>query len=156
MNIFELLRREDVRLLKILRKLEDTTSRETQERELLLHQVRIQVYFLNEVLREHFYPTIAISLAGEDPALTEALEKARQEDEEIDALLDRLAGVQPWEKQYKLLVGRLVAQIKANAEWKEREIYERASRVMDEDQANTLGEMAAAELNGMRRGVTRV
>jgi hypothetical protein len=156
MNIFELLRREDVRLLKILRKLEDTTSRETEERELLLHQVRIHIFSLNEILREHFYPTVVLSLSKEDPALREAVERAKKEDDEIDGILDRLAEVQPWEKPYKHLVERLYAQARINVERRERELYEPASRLMGEDQANALGEMVVEELDGIRKAINRV
>jgi hypothetical protein len=155
MNIFELLRKEEVRLLKILRKLEDTSSREIQERELLLHQVRIHALTLNEILREHFYPTVVLSLGKEEPRLLQAVERAQEDDAEIERILEGLAEMQPWERSYKLLVERLVAQARLNAQWRERELFERASRLMPEGQAADLGEMVVEELNGARRSIER-
>jgi hypothetical protein len=155
MNIFELLRKEEVRLLKILRKLEDTSSRETQERELLLHQVRIHAVTLNEILREHFYPTVVLSLGKNEPRLLQAVERAQEDDAEIERILEESAEMQPWEKPYKHLVERLVAQVRLSAQWRERELYERASRLMPEDQAADLAELVVEELQGAKRSFIR-
>jgi hypothetical protein len=153
MNIFELLRREDIRLLKILRKLEDTTSPQAAEREMLLHQVRIHVFPLNVVLREHIYPTIVLSLGNQDQSLLEIVERARGEDEELEGLLDQLGEVSPQEKLFGTLLERLLGQGKLLAQWKERELYEPSMRLMEQDQADALGEMAFEELKAMRQAI---
>jgi hypothetical protein len=155
MNIFEVLRREDVRLLKILRKLEDTTSAQAAQRELLLHQVRLHVFTLNVVLREHFYPTVVLSLSGEDQQLPGTVEKMRGEDEELERLLEQLGETDPQEKLHGTLLERLFGQVKLLAKRKEGELYEPAMRLMHQDQADTLGEMALEELMAMRQSIAR-
>jgi hypothetical protein len=148
MNVYDVLKEEDARLLKLLRKLEDTTSGQTQDRELLLNQVRIHTKAQIQVEEGHLYPALRLQ-----PELVTLFEHLEREHREIKNLLDQLNETPSQDERFELIIERLSGQADKLINWRKQELFPKAERVLPADQAEMLGEVVEEEIRTFRREI---
>lgn len=148
MDLFEILKAEDVRLAKLFRKLVDTTSSRVQERELLSSQIRIQALAQIMVEEGHLYPALRLY-----PQLIPFLEHLEGEHREIKNFFDELNETPDQDPRFELLTERIAGQADYLMHWRKRELFPAAARIIPQEQAEMLGEVIEEEIKSFRREI---
>jgi hemerythrin-like domain-containing protein len=145
MNIYEAIRQENARILKIMRQLEDTAAHQPEKREELLRLAHNHLAAQKTVEENRFYPLLLAS-----PKTFEAVARARHENEEIDNVLDQLALMDKSDPDCRYLLEYLSGLVQRHIEWEEHALFRQASQVISPEQADLLGEVAAREQEVLR------
>lgn len=149
MDAITVLKREDSKLLKILRKLEDTTASQPTERELLVNQARIQISSGLKAEKDVLLPELRFH------GRPEAAERLEQDGREMLGLVEELRSRPPDQSGYKLLIERLHGQARQSAQWKEHELLPWFGRIISPEEAETLGERLERSITELRRRTAR-
>jgi hypothetical protein len=145
MDIYEALKQGNGRILKIMRKLEDTTARQPQEREELLRQATLHLAAQKKVEEDRFYPLLLAS-----PKTFQAVSRARHEWGEIEDLVEQLAGSEKSDPGCRYLLEYLSSLVQRHVEWEEQTLFRQARQVIPPEQAEMLGEAAEREQEELR------
>jgi hypothetical protein len=140
MDIYEAIRQENVKISRIMRKLEDTAAHQPEKRESLLRQARQHLSAQRQVEENRFYPLLLAS-----PKTFEAVARARHENEEIESVLDQLDLMDKSEPECGYLLEYLSGLVQRHMEWEERGLFRQARRVISPEQADLLGQAAERE-----------
>jgi len=146
MDLYEVIRREHVKILKTFRKLEKTiASARPAERARLLHETKSRVLALNRMENTYFYPLVNDAAEGEAAAA-----RSRTENEEIERLLTEMEQRPGEEKDSKPLIDRLTGAIEQHIEYEEEELFPLARKIIPEEQACAVAEDAEREKERLR------
>jgi hypothetical protein len=149
MDAVTLLKREDAKLLKILRKLEDTTAGDPAERELLVNQARIQIRAGQQAEEDILLPELRFH------GKPEAAERTAQEGREILGTLNELRNQPPDRSEYQYIIERLHGQVLQHVQWKEHEVLPWLGRIITPEETETLGERLERTMFDLRRRMAR-
>ena len=135
MNAFTLLTEDHEKVAGILEKIEATTERATKGREELFAQLKNELDVHARIEEEIFYPVLeeheetrAISLEGyEEHAL-------------VKQLLEELASTPKDDEQWTAKFTVLKENVEHHVEEEEGEMFEKARKVLSEDEIEELGE----------------
>jgi hypothetical protein len=140
MNIYEALGQENDRILKIMRKLEDTSAHQPAAREELLGQARLHLAARKKMAEDHLYPLLLAS-----PKTFRSVARGRQQTAEIESLLDQLAASDKKDPDCRYLVENLSSLTRGHVDWEEHTLFRQAMQVIPLEQAELLGASAERE-----------
>ncbi|HUP92530.1 MAG TPA: hemerythrin domain-containing protein [Solimonas sp.] len=137
MDIYEVLRRDHRRIESLLRDLESANHDEAalRERTSLFHQVKALVVAHSEAEEEVFYTRLRKDESTGDAAREGAVEHGL-----VGALLETLAEMRPSSKDWAPHCKVVRELLEHHIEEEEREMFPAAQEVIDEDEAERLGE----------------
>jgi hypothetical protein len=145
MDIYDFIRAEDERLLKLMGKLKDPAT-PAEVRTMLIHQARIQFGALTRVEGEHFYP--ALEMYDETKA---SAAMHRDMVRGISTALDALESADLANPDNLALLEGLPAKVEAFVKSKEEALFSVVRNVIPEDLALGLGLAAEQDINTHRR-----
>lgn len=150
MRIFEAVRAENKKILKLLRKLDDTASGVPDERRRLTAELKLQFESLAEATEEYLYP-----LFINEPTRYEAI-VGRAQRRESEDLLHELERYHPSSKQFKRLAEVLSGQMRKQIEHEDRVLLPQAEKIISGEDAEAMGERLrqrkAAFIHDQRHG----
>jgi len=146
MNVFQVVKAEDARLMKIVRRIEDTAAGKPEERRLLVNQARIQFRAQQLVESRHLLPALRVHGGGD--AVAEAFTASGRD---VDAVLEKALEGDPSAGKYSFVLGDFASSAQRHVHWKEREMLARMERLLLEEESETLGEAVSRDLAETRR-----
>lgn len=145
MDIYEFIKTEDERLLKLMGKLKDPAA-PAEVRSMLIHQVRIQFGALTRVEGEHFYPALEMY---EETKAQAAMHRDMVRG--VSAALDALESADLADQENAALLQGLPARVEAYVKSKEEALFSVVRNVIPENLALGLGLAAEQDINTHRR-----
>lgn len=130
MNIYEVLKSENAKTLKLLGDLEDTTAGQPDRRKQLLHIVSIQIQAQNRIEEDNLYP-----LLSSHPDTRQLATSVQEENRNSESILHQLRDTPPTDSRFENLVETLHAQVRKHVQKEEQELFPQAANVVTAEQA---------------------
>lgn len=135
MDVFEVLERENAKILETVEKLRDATSGDRGERARLLREARSRIRAQCNREETFLYPILTVA-----PDTMATAQRARQESRSISALLDELASTAPEVRDFQVLAERLQSEIERHILHERTELFARARQILPPERAELIGE----------------
>jgi hypothetical protein len=142
MEIFELVEMENSKILNTLRKLEDTSAHQPEERGRIFQDVQRRIERMVQLEEEYLYLLLQTDARTRDDAQT-----SRQQMRAIRNLLKEMDQTPPTDTRFKYLIERLYGEYQLHAEWEEKDFFKEAKKVVGPEQAILLGERAQSSFH---------
>jgi hemerythrin superfamily protein len=149
MNAIKLLMQDHKKVRQLLTELEGTTTRNTRDRERLVHEIETEVTIHAQVEEEIFYPAFKAAAKKSDD--TEMFFEAAEEHHVVEMVMPELVACDPSTDEFTAKAKVLKELIEHHAGEEEKEMFKRAKVLMDEDELEELGtrlEERKMELSG--------
>ena len=135
MNVYELLKKDHETVKNLFAQLEETDEDQVQEREELFLTLKKELT-IHALAEEKFF----YSELKEDEESEETTLEALEEHKVVKKLLKELDGNQKGTKEWAAKLKVLQENVEHHVEEEEGELFEQAAEVLDEDDAERIGE----------------
>jgi iron-sulfur cluster repair protein YtfE (RIC family) len=147
MDVFKLLKQDHAAVAELFKKLEETTERAVKTREKTFKELAKELTVHTKLEEEIFYPRLR-----EEESLRELINEAYEEHHMADQLLEELAALATDDEQWEAKLTVLKEVIEHHVEEEEKELFPKAAKVVEKDEAAEMGQTIAEEKKGMMQG----
>ncbi|MFO7963513.1 MAG: hemerythrin domain-containing protein [Desulfobacterales bacterium] len=134
-DVFRLVTAEAEKVMKLFKKLRDTSAHEEYKRVSLLKESEDRILFLNRREEEYLYPVTEIITEG-----NELLFQSMQENKSIESLLAELEKAPKDGPDFEYKVEALISEVSAHVEREKKELFPKLNAAIPEAEAAMLGE----------------
>lgn len=138
-NAITMLKSDHVTLKRLLRELTETSERALKQRENLVSQIERELKTHAQIEEEVFYPAFQAAAKGTDAE--DLFYEAAEEHHVADMVLPSLKAANPKSHEFKAKAKVLKELIEHHIKEEEREMFQVARQLYDEEQLRELGDM---------------
>ncbi|MDB5104800.1 MAG: hemerythrin [Fibrobacteres bacterium] len=135
MNVYEILQKDHETVKALFGKLEETTEDQVEERERLFQTLNQELTVHAAAEEKFFYPALKNVEESEDDTL-----EAIEEHKVVKKLLKELEANQKGTKEWAAKLKVLQENVEHHVEEEEGELFEKAEDILDEEEADSIGE----------------
>lgn len=150
MDVFKLLKQDHAEVAKLFKKLEQSSEGASKTREKTFKQLARELAVHTQLEEELLYPRLR-----EEESLRDAVDEALEEHHVADRTLEELSGLAVDDEQWHAKLTVLKEMIEHHVEEEEKELFPKAAKAIDKDEAAEMGRMVAEEKKEMLRGANK-
>lgn len=147
MDVFKLLKQDHDEVAKLFEKLSETGDGAVKTREKMFKQLARELAVHTQLEEEIFYPRLR-----EEESLRESINEGIEEHHVADQLLEELSGLAVNDEQWDAKLAVLKEMIEHHVEEEEKELFPKAAKLIDKDEAAEMGRTIEEEKKEMMQG----
>ncbi|BAU48855.1 hemerythrin [Sulfurifustis variabilis] len=147
MDVFKLLKQDHAEVAKLFKKLEESSERAVKTREKTFKELAKELTVHTQVEEEIFYPRLR-----EEESLREIINEAIEEHHVADTLLEEISAMPTDDEQWEAKLTVLKEVIEHHVEEEEKELFPKAEKLIDKDEAAEMAQTITEEKEGMMKG----
>ncbi|MEZ4599526.1 MAG: hypothetical protein R2940_07030 [Syntrophotaleaceae bacterium] len=142
MDMTDIFERENSKIESNLKKLEDSTAHQPEDRSQLWKEVRDRIQRLNQVEEDNLY-----ALLHTDPRSRKQAEKSRQDVRDLENLLREMDKTPITDKRFQYLIERLHGEFMSHRDWEKDTLFRLAREVLSPEQAEILARRVKSQIH---------
>lgn len=148
MDVYEILKEDHVTVAGLLKKLDKTTEQDSESREKLFLELKTELTVHTYIEELHFYPLLKDKKESKGITL-EAYEEHRLVKSLLEELDDMAKDSEEWIAKFSVLK----ENIEHHVEEEEGELFEKAKKVLSQEDADAIGALIATEKATLKASV---